>query len=338
MRLTFPEWKLLIKIIGPLLFIFVLIKVVDAPRVLELIRNSNPYYLLISLGFFPLIIGIKTLRWMVICRHFDITLSYRGLYQINYVSWFLGSIPPGGLGVLAKIAYMKEDSQPVGQTLITLTLDKIFDVMGHLCFGMVGFVFLPLAFFKGAYVYLLVAVVLIFFMIPLFLNKILDFLIWLARILFKDRYKNKLSELKTNLILFWSYSNRRSFFAIISLSLIINILRALVLYLLALSLMIPITFGMIFGARALIGMANIIPITINGLGTRDAILIMIFSLTGLAPESALALGLFAFLWACAFTFSGVLFFLWRPLPRETMASFRNNLPLLKKKSIPENQP
>lgn len=59
-------------------------------------------------------------------------------------------------------------------------------------------------------------------------------------------------------------------------------------YLMALSLRIPISlFGVIF-CISISSLMSLIPITISGIGTRDATLIFLFSLLGLTKEAAVS--------------------------------------------------
>ena len=117
-----------------------------------------------------------------------------------------------------------------------------------------------------------------------------------------------------------SYRTFCSLFLILGISIAIGLLRAFVLYVLAVSLHISASFGIIIACRAIIGLVNVIPITISGLGTRDAVLLLMLPLAGATREGAIALGLAAFLWTIGSKFSGVFFWLNCPLP---LKSFRN---------------
>ena len=80
--------------------------------------------------------------------------------------------------------------------------------------------------------------------------------------------------LEADLAGFWSGFNLQFCGLILGISIAIGLLRSLVLYLLAISLNIYVDFGLIVACRALIGIVNVIPISISGLGTRDAILLL----------------------------------------------------------------
>ena len=128
--------------------------------------------------------------------------------------------------------------------------------------------------------------------------------------------------LETELSNFWAGFDLNFFSTLLGISVIVGLLRSLVLYLLALSLNIQVSFGLIVACRALFGIVNVIPISLSGLGTREAILLPALSLSGISKEFALALGFVAFLLTLCSKFSGIIFWLQRPLPLNVIRSIR----------------
>ena len=128
--------------------------------------------------------------------------------------------------------------------------------------------------------------------------------------------------LEADLAGFWAGFNLQFLGLIIGISIAIGLLRSLVLYLLAISLNIYVDFGLIVACRALIGIVNVIPISISGLGTRDAILLLTLPLSGVPKEAAIALGFAAFLWTLCSKFSGIVFWLKHPLPSDSIRAMK----------------
>jgi hypothetical protein len=145
------------------------------------------------------------------------------------------------------------------------------------------------------------------------------------------RYCNKKlqrfgSDLEQHLAKFWSGLDLKLILLLLGISVAIGLLRSLVLYLLAVSLNIHVSFGLIVACRALFGIVNVVPITVSGLGTRDAILLPALSLSGVSKEFALALGFVAFLWTLCSKFSGIIFWFKRPLPLSSITTTKKKLP------------
>jgi len=320
------NWKKLIKFLGPLLFVFFLIRVVDPRQAAQYLRGIRVDLVLISFLLFPIIMYAKTLRWWIICRHLGLAIPMNRLFQINYIAWFWGNIPPGGMAVVSKIVYFKEEGKPVDSTLISIFLEKFLDVLGLIIFGLYGLLYFPTGLVGDDKLWIIFVVTgaIVFFGFTFKGRLWENCQRWLKRILIRQ-VKQTRERFETALNQFWSGFEIRLITITIGLSISIYILMSLALYILALALDIKLSFGFTVACVALIGMANIIPITVSGLGTRDAILLLALPLAGYSREAALALGIIAFLWATVFKFSGVIFWLKNPLPTEALVSLKKKL-------------
>lgn len=315
MRLLRRKWKGLLKFIGPILFIYLIIRVVDPRTTANILIEIQPLTAILSIFLFPLLIFTLTARWRMICRWLEMEVPFIKLFHVHYISWFLGLIPFIGISQVAKFVYLREDKKAAGPIAASITLDKVFDVLGHVLFGLFAFVYFPRSYFQDKYIWFILAVVLLIIVVTLlFWNKL-----WILSTNFLKKLTSKklqrLGEnLEINLSQSWSQFNWKFFTLIFGISIVIGILRSLALFLLALSLNINVTFGFMVACRALIGIVNVVPVTVNGLGTRDAILLFTFPLINASSEAAVALSFLAFLWILCFRFSGIFFWLKNPLP------------------------
>jgi uncharacterized protein (TIRG00374 family) len=281
---------------------------------------------LLSVLLFPIVNAALTFRWWLICRRLRIGVSFKGLFQIYYISWFLSALPLVGIAPLAKLCYLKEEKETAGFSAVSIILEKLADIVGLLIFGLFGLVYLPQSLFRISYLGTIIAVAMLAVMLLwIFWSKI-----WPTVLGLLEQYTNKRLQkigrnLQADLKGFWSRFNLGFFLLILIISIAIGILRALVLYVLAISLNISASFGLILAVRAIIGIVNIIPITISGLGTRDGILLLTLPLVGVTKEAAIALGLLAFLWTICSKFSGIFFWLKRPLPLSSFRDIREKL-------------
>lgn len=313
--------KRLLKLLGPLFFIFLFFRVVDTEAALRILKAIRLELVLIGVLLFPIVNAALTLRWWLICRRLAIDESFKSLFQVYYIAWFLSALPLVGVSPLAKLLYLQEAGKPAGTSAVSITLDKLFDIIGLLVFGLLGLVYFPQSLSNKTEIWVVVgsglmAVVILWG----FRGRI-----WTALLVFFKRYTTERlrkigSGLHTDLKEFWSRFDARFFTMILAVSIAIGMLRALVLYVLAVALHLSVGFGVIVACRAIIGLVNVIPVTISGLGTRDAVLLLMLPLAGATREGAIALGMAAFLWTIGSKFSGVIFWLKRPLPSK---SFRN---------------
>jgi uncharacterized protein (TIRG00374 family) len=253
-------------------------------------------------------------------------VAFKELFQVYYISWFLSIIPLAAISPISKLIYLKDEGKPTDITAVSITLDKLFDIIGLMFFSLFGIVYFPQSFFKDLHLWVyfggmafLVLVILVFG------SRIWKIFKELLRRYSSQRLQKLGSGLELYLTKFWSEFDMKLFSLLLGISITIGLLRSLILYLLAISLNIHVSFGLIIACRALFGIVNIIPITVSGLGTRDAILLPALSLSGVSKEFALALGFVAFLWALISKISGIIFWVKRPLPLSRFKTTKEKL-------------
>jgi uncharacterized protein (TIRG00374 family) len=320
------NWKRLLKLLGPIFFIFLFFRVVDLKATVNALREIRPDVALLSVLLFPVVNAALTTRWWLICRRLKIEVAFKKLFQIYYISWFLSALPIVGISPLAKLIYLKEEEQPAGPPTVSIIVDKIFDIIGLMAFGLFGLVYFPRHLLDKLQIwFFLGGILLLVLVIRMFGSRI-----WAAFMSLLKRYTNRrLQKLghrfETDMVEFWAGFSIASFAPILGISIVIGLLRSLVLYTLSIALSLDLSFGLIVACRALIGIANVIPISISGLGTRDAILLLTLPFSGVSKEAAIALGFLAFLWTICSKFSGVIFWLKRPLPNISIMALKNKI-------------
>jgi uncharacterized protein (TIRG00374 family) len=326
MKSSKRRWKRLIKAIGPLLLIFFLIKIVDPWAVADRLKEIRLVLFGVSMLFFPLVISLGTLRWWIICQHLNLGASFRSLFPVYYISWFLSVLPITGVFAVSKIIYLKEEGKPTGRTAISLILDKLFDILGLLFFGLFAFLYFPKKLINDSSIWVLyIAIALLSGLTMVFAKKLWNGLRSLLNQHMNRRIRNIGGNIAADLDRFWSSLSLGLFSMFLALAIVTELVRSLVLYMLAISMNIHVSFAMMVGCRALIGIVNVIPVSIGGLGTRDAVLLLILPLAGVSNDAALALGFVAFLWEILLKLSGVVFWIKRPLPTEAIAAVKNKL-------------
>jgi uncharacterized protein (TIRG00374 family) len=321
-----PKWKGLFKFLGPIFFIFIIIRVVDPKAAVAIIKEVNPGLALSSILLTPFIIAIQTYRWWFICQRLGIASSVTRLFQINYISWFISVLPLVGVSPLAKIIYLREEGRPVDKTAVSVTLDKLFDVLGQVFFCFFALIYFPEIFLGDMHRWIFIAAgCTAIFAVLLFWSKLWSMITEVLKRYTGKRIQRIGENLENELSEFWSRFDLSFLTKILAISVVLGFLRSLILYLLAISLNITVSFILIIACRALIGVVNAIPVSINGLGTRDAILLFALPLAGVSKEAAIALGFVAFLWTIGSKFSGVIFWFKHPLPTSGMGSIKEKL-------------
>lgn len=296
------KYKIYMRFIGIIIF-FLLITFIDIDKLKNVWESQiNLQYLLVSFFLIPLVILIKSYRWLLILGVQAIKLNFINAYLIYFSSLFYGSISPGGvLGEITKILHLKnENNLSIKKITPAVFLDRIFDLVIISCIG----IFCLTHFLLNNYVYSLL-ILLIGIIFPLSL---------LLMVLFKylKKTKNKKFNYEKNIIF-------KTIFDVINLSKNIGFLvffKALfvtivgqiiaciqVIYIFKI-LKLDFTILYAFAINSLIVLISLIPITIAGIGSRDSLVILMFSLNNINIEYGI---LFSSLYLIIFNF-GTYFF------------------------------
>ncbi len=298
----------ILHLIGPVLFLFLITRMVDFKDSIEVLKNANGFLILVAIAFFPVIITIRTLRWRTICQRLEISYTFWESLELYYIGWFIGTFVPHGMGTFFKTIYLKKDGYSLGKSLLSIFLDKIFDLFALIIFGSIGVIyfarFLPGNDLSLMY-FVLVAILIILFGLR---KKIFHFIKTFLKsyLMRKIRRWAKIDFDTARLV---QDIPLQTWLGLISYSLSIVALRSVAMYILALALDLDVGFLFILACRSLVGFALILPVSFMGLGTRDGILMFCFSIAGKSVETAVSLGVAAFLWAMFFRLLGVIFWL-----------------------------
>ena len=311
-RQRWGRWAL--QLLG-LALLAVLITRLDLPRVLATLRGAALLPILVAIaGLLPLI-GLKTARWWLVMRGQGLHMRPGAAYQAYFASLFIGYLTPGRLGEFVKAFYVREESpHSTAHALSSVLADRLFDL--YLLLGVGALALLRLVTGRAALVILLLAVLLIG---PLWVFLADPSFAWLRR------QGIRLGRIGVRLFADdgWLVDLRRGLHQIgWHTALIAGLLTLLAYgvffsqcYLLARSLGLEVSYGAVMFAVALGSLIALVPVSINGLGTRDAAMIAYLRTAGVVPEAALS---FSLLFFFTFTIAGGLIgagaWLLRPVP------------------------
>ena len=271
-------WKNFLPVIGILLFFYILFKI-NLVNVLEEIKKANIYFLLIALILLIIMLVIQTFKWHIIAVFQDIKVPFKESFKINLISNFYGLITPSKLGTIIRAEYLKKytKNKNIGKGLFNFTIDKILDSTSLIFIAILfSFVFknklnLPIGFFTGLF---FVFVLLTLFFIKKERSKIV------LRFFYRKFINKKIKD-KTKTTFDSFYENipkKRYFILFFLLNLVSWIFIYLIYYFIGLSLGIKINFLYYMAILPLGTLVSMIPISVGGLGTREAALISLFAL------------------------------------------------------------
>lgn len=309
------------KIIGIVILAFILYKI-NIAAVIELLSKTNIRYLIFVFIFAIPVIMLKSWRWCYLLKMQSINYDFKDAFLVYLSSGFLGIITPGKIGEFAKIFYIREDKGiNIGKAFSSVFADRFLDLGVLLLFGFWGIFHFSIV--QNTALLVLILLMFIFFLILLTNKQISTKLLQ-----FVEQWhllKGHRTKIKEYCNYFFDaiddFKNIKLYIPVIT-TFIAYAIFYYQCYLMALSLEISISFLNVIFCISIANLISLIPISISGIGTRDASLIFLFSYLGLTKEAAVSFSIiFLFiLYASVGVFGGIA---WWMKPLKKIGQLRN---------------
>ncbi len=277
-RITYSKF---FRLFGVALFTYILSKI-NLNELLLALKQADPIYCLIGLLFLIFGFLVRVLRWRLLVDSIGAKTSFNELAEMSIKGFFFGLITPAKMGEFWRAKYLSEKSKASkGKAFYTAFLDRATDILVVIIIGLFSFVIIPFKFTKIWNWQLPVLVLFFSALLIYFLSakqrtkKISDFLI---KLLVPEDFKEKTNFFLNELYQGFNSLNLSLFFKVLFLGFIYYILSGAVFaHLIILSLGIIIPFWYVFLVVALVWLIIAIPVSIFGLGAREASYIYFFS-------------------------------------------------------------
>ena len=276
--------------IGIALFVYLLFRL-NIVEIFRQISGIDKFYLIIALLFVPLFLLSQTFKWYFLARKQKIPIPFWKSFKINLISDFYGLVTPSKLGAAIRAEYLKKYTS-VGKGLSNFVLDKVLDLSSLFFLAIVlGFFVLRDKLDAIIMNYLLMFFLILILCFIIFYNKKRSK--FLLKIIHKKLIPKKMKE-KARVAFDSFYEDlpkKRSLASVFVINLTAWIVNYTLVYFVALSLNMEITsiyFVAIYPIATLVAQ---IPITISGIGIREATLIGLLGLFGIDAVKVFSMSL-----------------------------------------------
>ncbi|MCX6170073.1 MAG: lysylphosphatidylglycerol synthase transmembrane domain-containing protein [Ignavibacteriales bacterium] len=281
-------YKNFIKIFGILLFIYIITKI-DISKVLTEIKNFNLWWLLLYLFCYVFMVLMKSIRWRTLLISQDIYLPLSKVISINIMANFWGIVTPGRIGELSKIAYLQKDELTFSKSIVSVIIDRLYDMAMLILFSFIAMIYFVNHFYIQMIDILFSIALIVVAGIVIFLSR---YWIWSLLIAILKRFTSdsKYVIIQNNWREFISEFNKIAATTIPIMtiySFIIYITYFSMTYIVALGFNISISFIYLSLCLSISALISLLPISIGGFGTREAIFIMFLSKISIPKETAL---------------------------------------------------
>jgi len=282
-KTNLKSMNLIFKSIG-FIILLILINRIDINKLMDNLFGLKIEYLLLAVLMTIPFFTIKISRWVFILKKVGINYSFFNAVKTYGAGLFAGQVTPGQMGELIRSVFMARQGYDLSLTIGTVILERLFDLLLLLILAVPGItIFLDKEI--GFYLYGSIILVLSFIVVYLICKKIkaIDFL------LSKPFFNKILSKIKINFDYLKNIiTDKQSLGLVISMTILAFIINIIRFYLLAMALSIDIPIVHFIFGIAFVSIIGLLPISVAGIGTRDAAMVLFFSASGQSPEQAIA--------------------------------------------------
>jgi uncharacterized protein (TIRG00374 family) len=287
--------SVLLRIVLSILLLVFLFKQVDERSLLEVIKNVNKPLLLLAFIIYSLVYVLGLLRWYKLIKAVNIRIPLGRLVSSFCGGAFFSLFLPSTIGGdFLRSADLSIYTNKPKQIIATVFLDRLSGFIGLAILSLVA-VFLGWKVIEDKSVllsiWLIVGILggLLFFLFNESIYKKINNLLKSPN---SGKIRTLISDLHEEVHLF--RTKKRTSFHSVLISVLIQSVPCLSAYVIALSLGINISPVYFFIFIPIIGAITLLPVSIGGLGLRDATMIFFFAKVGVSKDLAFAMSLLNF--------------------------------------------
>ena len=288
------KWvSLVLPLVGLVIFVWI-VRGTGLSRVLDTFRRIDPKSLAVFPVFTVFILWIRGYRWWILMRLVGIPYTRRRSSIVWAIGFFAASITPGKVGDAVRALYVsRETGRGLGESFLTVFMDRLMDLVVVLVFGVATILVFSYRYTDMPSIWVIVAAsVAALGLVYLVLNRSLMRALAgpFFRALTPKKYRTQLS---TQVHGFYDalalYAGRwKSTAFAFFLTLVFWAGIVLLAYTATRVLEIDVSFGYVALMMPMVTLVEIVPISISGIGTREAAVIFFFAAVGIGSAQAVA--------------------------------------------------
>ncbi len=286
------KWiSLLLPLVGLAIFVWI-VRGTGITRILETYRQIDPKRLIIFPLFTVFILAIRGYRWWLLLRLVGIPYSLWRSTVVWAIGFFAASVTPGKVGDAVRALYVaRETGRGFGESFLTVFVDRLIDLVIVLVVGVVTIFVFSSRYTDMPSFWLVIAasaalLALVYFVLHRGLMR--KFARPVFRMLTPAKYRAQLSAEVTGFYdALGLYARHWKVTAYAGLLTLIFWAGIVVLaYTVARTLGIPVSFGYVALIWPIVTIVELIPVSVSGIGTREATVIFFFSAVGIGSAQA----------------------------------------------------
>jgi uncharacterized protein (TIRG00374 family) len=286
--------KRLVRLAGPVLFLAILSRI-DLGRTAEMLRAVHLQYLLAALALYPCLILLKAWRWRMLLQQQGIAYGLLPAFAAYNSALAAGYVTPGRLGEFIRALYLTKDKGvALGHAFSSVVLDRLLDLYLLLATAVAGAaLFAVPRHLVGMSVAILVTATAgpLLILIPGVRRRMVALIAKGTSYLSDASYKQTLAQGLGG----FQHGMEELLNVRLLVPMACTVLAYAVFYfqcyLIVLALGLPLSCPYSAYSVSLASLLALLPVSISGLGVRDAAFVALFQSIGLSAEMAVSYSL-----------------------------------------------
>jgi uncharacterized protein (TIRG00374 family) len=307
----------LFQLIGLAIFLIVIANT-GILRIASIFAGVSVPYLLLGIVLTLVVMLLKGLKWKYVIRLHGVDYPLIKSTKVWAIGLFAGMITPGRAGDIVRSLYLNRDRGGLGRSVSTVIVDRAIDLLVILIFAVFGVLFFTQLFLSGTYVAIL-SVIFVCFVAAIYIATRKELMRKLLGPIFERAAPKKYKQsIRSSFHEFYSsitcvLSKKPGLLSVFFLTVFIWIFSIYSVQVMALAVGVEIDYFFLLSVMSLTVIVELIPISISGIGTREAFLIFSLGLIGITAESAVAFSILYLLTYCVNGSAGLVFWLRDPI-------------------------
>ena len=247
-------------------------------KVISTLKSLNPLYFVLAVLIYICTLYISTIRWRLLLPD---DLRTKKLFSLYLIGSLFNHVLPGMVGGDAvKAYYLYKDTGKAPAAIASVFMDRYVGFTGLMFIGVAAFPF-GLRYFHGSYIEWMLPAIIALFLVASF-------------VIFRIKIGRKIKFLFELYEYFALYKNKHHIlFKAFLISVFVQVLVVLAVYLLCLGMGLNVPLVPMFIFIPIITTLAMVPVSISGIGIREASFVLLLGSLGVSSTHATAV---AFAW------------------------------------------